>query len=381
VDGGPPGLVRHRHGGVVTVVLDVRGGPFSLLDPAGQHRQIGGWARVLSQLAREAPVARLGWTVHSHPGGLDTADGWTQRPVRQPTEPRPIDMRGVLALASYRRLLTHTTPMLVGHEVRLWLTVDPGRTRRRQGDADALALAAAAALAGRCQTAGLTVYGLLDADALAQTLAAHADPAGPAAGVDGSAPGLAVRAGLATRSRRRSTADLDVRPHWDAVQVGGTWHRLFWVSQWPPTGLQPGWLDPLLHETAGARTVAVLMEPVPLRTSRRRINSESVSVDTALAMREKHAFRIPVHLARAQEEIDRRDAEIHAGYPEYAHLTLIDVTGVDRAGLDEASAGLVDLAARCGIADLRPLHGRHHLAWPATLPFGLAPRRALTGSS
>jgi hypothetical protein len=383
VDGGPPGLVRHRRGGTVTVVLDVRGGPFSLLDPAGQHRQIGGWARVLSQLAREAPVTRLGWTVHSHPGGLDAAGGWTHEPARQPDEPRPVaaDVHGMLALVSYRRLLTQTSALLVGHQVRLWLTVDPRRTRRRQINPDGLALAAAEALAGRCQTAGLTVLGLLDAAALADIVTAHADPPKPAVGADGSV-GLAIRAGLTGRGRLRPAAGLDLRPYWDAVHIGGTWHRLFWVSQWPPTGLQPGWLDPLLHETPNsARTVAVVMEPVPLRISRRRINSESVSVDTALAMREKHAFRIPVHLARAHEEIDRRDAEIHAGYPEYTYLCLIDVTGVDRAGLDEASADLLDLAARCGITDLRPLHGRHHLAWPATLPFGLAPRRTLTGSS
>jgi hypothetical protein len=165
------------------------------------------------------------------------------------------------------------------------------------------------------------------------------------------------------------------------VEIGATWHRLYWVSQWPATGLHPGWLDPLLHEAPAARTLAVAMEPVPPRASRRRINSESVSVDTALAMRDKHGFRIPAHLARAHEDIDRRDAEIHAGFPEYAYLGLLDVTGADRPGLDEAGAAVVDLAARCGIADLRPLHGQHHLAWPATLPFGLAPRQALTGTS
>ncbi len=172
-----------------------------------------------------------------------------------------------------------------------------------------------------------------------------------------------------------------MRPHWDAVEIGRSWHRLFWVSQWPAAGLHPGWLDPLLHDTPAARTVAVVLEPVPPRASRRRINSESVSVDTALAMRERHAFRLPAHLTQAHEDIGRRDAEIHAGFPEYAYLGLLDVTGADRAGLEEASAAIVDAAARCGIADLRPLHGQHHLAWPATLPFGLAPARALAGSS
>jgi hypothetical protein len=384
--GGRPGLIRHRPG-VVTVVLDVRGGPYTLLDADAQHRRIGAWARVLSQTARETPALRLGWTVRSHPGAPPPDPPARHTAPDAPAGPAP---------ASYRRLLAQTAPTLTVHEVRLWLTVDLRRARRR-GDPAHAALAAADALAGRCRAAGLTVHGLLDAAGLAETFAAHADPPQPGGhpapaecGPVGLAPaGLAARAGLGCPAGAPAAAGLPgpawpaglgLRPHWDAVQIGGSWHRLFWISQWPPTGLHPGWLDPLLHEAPGVRTLAVVMQPVPPRVSRRRINSETAAVDTAVQMRERHAFRVPAHLAQAHADIDRRDAELAAGFPEYAYLGLVDAVGADRTALDDACAALADLAARCGIADLRPLHGRHHLAWPATLPFGLAPARTTTGT-
>jgi len=66
--------------------------------------------------------------------------------------------------------------------------------------------------------------------------------------------------------------------HWDAVRVDGAWHRVFWVARWPALELAAGWWDRLLLTTAGPRTLAVVLEPVPARVSRRRINAESVSV-------------------------------------------------------------------------------------------------------
>jgi len=73
-------------------------------------------------------------------------------------------------------------------------------------------------------------------------------------------------------------APLAVDSHWDAVRVDGAWHRVFWVAGWPALELAAGWWDRLLLTAAGPRTLAVVLEPVPARVSRPRINAESVSV-------------------------------------------------------------------------------------------------------
>jgi len=156
---------------------------------------------------------------------------------------------------------------------------------------------------------------------------------------------------------------------------------VFWVAQWPATSLTPGWWEPLLLDPAEVRTLAVVAEPVAARASRRRVNAESVSIEGQLRLRERHAFRVPVRLAQAHAEVDEREEELNAGFPEYAYLALACVTAASRQELEAASHALADTAARCGILELRPLHGRHDAAWACILPIGRAPDRDLLGGA
>ena len=378
----PIGLVRDRRTGTLTAVVGVRGSGFSLLDPADQRRRLAGWAQVLSQFAREAsPVARLGWSLWSAPAPPSEHLDWL-------AEGSAATRSGVV-WEGYRRLVDGAG--VVRHELRVWLTVDP---RRAGGGGQALSVAAVAAagvLIDRCTAAGLVCTAPLSPVQIAEAMRVQADPSAMPSPA-GARPGLAARAGLsaslsgsghAASSGRLSTVDmvhaapLAVESHWDAVRVDGAWHRVFWVAGWPGLELAAGWWDRLLLIAAGPRTLAVVMEPVPARLSRRRINAESVSLQGQVQLRERHAFRVPVGLQQAQAEVDQREAELQAGFPEYGYLALVAVTGADRQELDAHSHALADAAAQCGIVELRPLHGRHDTAWACTLPLGRAPGRRL----
>ncbi len=378
----PIGLVRDRHGATLTVVVGVRGDGFSLLDPSDQHLRLAGWAQVLSQFAREAsPVTRLGWSLWSAPAAPAEHLDWLTDVSR--------GGRTVVAGEGYRQLLEATG--VIRSELRVWLTVDPRRMRANGVGRSAAAVAAAEALVDRCAAAGLVCSAPLSPVQIAEAMRIQADPSAmsPLHGVRRS---LAARAGLSSsptagRSGQPSdapsgvdmvhAAPLAVETYWDAVRVDGAWHRVFWIAQWPSLELAPGWWDRLLLAPTGARTVAVVMEPVPARMSRRRINAESVSVQGQVQLRERHAFRVPVGLQQAQAEVDQRESELQAGFPEYGYLALVAVTGADRQQLDAHSHALMDSAAQCGIVELRPLHGRHDLAWACTLPIGRTPGRRL----
>jgi len=542
IDGEPPAVIHHRATGALSVVLDVRGGAFTLADPADQHHRLAAWAGVLAQTARDPAVLSLGFTVHTDhirpdppppPAGptlvgtgTGTGTGTGSRRRRRGDGDRSGGSGAAAALASYHRLLVDT--LVQHHDLYLWLTIDPHRAARthRRGPARAtlVALQAATALASRARAAGLTVHGALSPARLVAAILTQLDPhapsppapdadapddnapdadvtndAAPAVGASrrhltavasdrpstaptappllaatGTAPsvGLAARAALpgarlpahpsvparaiapvaalansaafdhgaqrrapasppppiattpatahshqqtpnsaggtnqrpfrADRRRRaagtrrsalparswpRATAEdglarpaAEVRAYWDAVRVGATWHRVFRVAAWPTGPLQPGWLDPLLHEAPAGRTLTTAFTPIAPAASRRRLHHDTAAIDLAIQLRDRHAVRVPVHLTRARDELDQRDAELGAGHPELAHLTLLGLAAPDRAALDAASAQLVDLAARAGIVDLRPLHGRHHHALPATLPLGLTPRRPPPGA-
>jgi hypothetical protein len=287
-------------------------------------------------------------------------------------------------LGSYTRLLADA--VLQHHDLRLWITIDPRRGPRRPGRhrPEQSAVEAAAAFALRAADAGLTIHGALTRTQLTAELTRLTDPTPARRRHPAAEPsGLAARAGLpgahpTHTPTRPEQAGGEVR--WDAVRTGGTWHRLFWVAAWPTVPLHPGWLDPVLHETPAARTLTVAFTPLTARASRRRINHDTAAVDLALQIRDRHAVRVPDQLARAHDDIRQRDAELSAGHPELAYLALVDLAAPDHDTLDTASAELADLAARAGIVDLRPLHGRHHHALPAALPLGLTVRRPHPGA-
>jgi hypothetical protein len=371
----PVGIAHDRIAGAWTAVLPVRGGPFALLDPTGQHQALAAWAELLSQFARESsPVLRLGWSIRSAPA---QAGGRSEPPATGGGMTAAGNRR---ATASYRALLGSAVARVATHDPRVWISLDGRRLARRASNPPQAALAAARVLADRARAAGLTVGEPLSPVELAETVRVQLDPSLVDA-LAGVRRGLSERTGLASPLAAVHAGPLSVDVGWDAVRVDDGWHRLLWVAQWPMLGLAPSWLDPLLLDVPCARTVTVLMEPVPARLSRRRITAESASIDTQITQRDQRAFRVPVQLARAHADLARRESELAAGFPEYGYLALIDVTAQSPAALDDGCAALTDLAARCGITELRPLHGRHDHALAVALALGRAPGRPLLGGT
>ncbi len=363
----PVGLVFDKRTRRVTGAIAVKGAEFQLIDEQEQHDRIFAWGRVLASFAREAsPVVRICWHEWSCPAPLSEHVAWlaSRRDAAAP------------AAAHYAKLLADQATAVARHELRVTVTVDPRhvRSRRRvnrRSGAEA-ALTTVRALSDRCREAGLVVSDPLSAADLGEAVRLGADPA-----VLGSGSlthrGLAERAGLIPPV---CASPLAIEARWGSVRTDGGVHRSFWVSSWPALDIGPRWLEPLLLDTIGTRTVTMVMEPVSPRASRRRINKEAVMLMGNVQNREKHGFRVPVELERAKVNLDRREVELSSGFAEFRYLALIDVCARTDEELDELSAAYGDLAAQCGL-DLRALDGRHDAAWACSLPIGRAPDRDL----
>lgn len=391
------GVVHDARAGTLTVVLRVRGSQFTLLDPAGQHAQLRQWGEVLNQFGREAsPLVRLGWSLWSgqraliHSAYRDQPTPDQNAHEHANVHPgKDLSSSATSGLAEDSELLMWGSVRGNRHDLRVWISVDSSRTGADGSDPARRAIAAAALLADRCQAAGLSVTAPLTGAQIEQAVRLHADPfAAPAEpnryrcyqkDIAGTAVPTRLRvvapAGLAGALPRRMHA------FWDAVRVGGAWHRSWWVSGWPDAVTHTQWLAGLLSDPAGVRTITTFYEPVALRASRRRITADAVALDSQLQLRHKHDFRVPVHLHHAQADIDQREAELGAGWCEYAHLTLITITAPDPDTLDRDCQTLLDQAAQAGITGLHPLHARHDHAWAASLPLGRCPdREPLSGA-
>ena len=362
----PPGLIADSHAGTLSAVVDVAGHEFALLARDEQVQLLAGWGDVLAGFASErGAVARLAWSDHAAPSGLGSHVAWLD------ARPEPASGPAAEARAVYRDLLATTASAAIGHTTTVTVTVAAARLRRRQHTTtdDRLLSVLRTATETLCRGlrhAGLTVSDPLDVNAIAAIVRDRS-----------TLPRPAARTGSLAHRLRALWGPLAVESAWGRVRTDGVVHRAYWVSDWPRLPQHPDWLGPFLaHDPGCPRTFTVLFEPVPPSVSRRRIDRDSIRLDTDATARAERGRRIDAHHRRAQRAVTEREAELVAGYAEVAYAGLVCLTAADTDRLDAACDDLEATGREHGL-DLRALDGRHDLGWAAALPLGLGLGRTL----
>lgn len=360
------GAVHDRQQQTLTAIVPVRGTEFVLQPTGEQDRLVAGWGDVLAQLAAErGAVAHVSWSELARPSRMEDHRSWlAHRDTGGPPD------------AGYDELVDLATDRAVSHDTVVSVTVARDRLgrqpadRRNDGD-DPLALALVAtieALVRGCRTAGLTPDHPLAPDGVHRLLRTRADPIAQAA----RSGRLAERLGLVPAAAGPLAMDVA----WDHVRIDGAWHRTYWVAGWPRLGVPSAWLEPFLSAGGVTRAMTVVFVPVPHYQSRRRIQRDLVKLESDAVTKEDKGRRVDARHQRATQALLDREQELVAGYVEMAYIGLITVSAATADDLD-ADTAIVEQLAREASIDLRPLDGRHDLAWAAALPFGLAPRALL----
>jgi hypothetical protein len=163
---------------------------------------------------------------------------------------------------------------------------------------------------------------------------------------------------------------------WSNVRVDGSWHRAFWISDWPRLDVGPSWFEGLLLHAGGVRSIVLHYEPVPPSRARRRVDRDSTRLAADEEQRSRTGFRIGAAHRRAQAAVHEREAELVAGYAELDFVGFVVVSAPTEAELDRAAAEYEHAASQAGV-NLRALDGRHDLGLVCSLPLGrgLATRR------
>lgn len=367
------GVVADRGEGTVTATLRVRGDGLALADPGEQDRRVAAWGEALSAFCAESTaVAWVRWSEWAGPAGLDAHLAFLEeRRVAPADDP---------AVRAYRELLGDGSAMAMTHEVLVSVTVELRRAQRtpfrgnseggggRQAsvrNAAAVLLEELRLLSLRLEAAGLATDPPLSAAELATAVRLRLDPAcrGDLAARRHS---LAALAGLVSP---HNAGPLTAVEHRHSFEVDGSLHRCFQITEWPRRDVAAGWMEPLLLEGGGTRTVSLTCFPVPPSQSARQVNRDSTRLVTDAELRERKGFRVGVVQRRAQAAVAEREEELAAGHGEVQYLGLIAVTAPDVRTLEAASAEYRQLAARAGL-ELRPLDTRHDLGVAATLPLG-----------
>jgi hypothetical protein len=364
---GSIGLIADRRERLLTGVVRVQGREFALAERAEQDRWLAGWGEVLAGFCRErGAVARVTWCEWAGPASLDDHHQYLDSVVITSAAGPERD--------AYLALIEEAGPMTTRHDVLVAVTVDARRVQlnRERGERldDALAelvLEELRLFTLRLDDAGLRVDVPLSPGEVREVLRTRLDPR--------------VQSCFAARRRagfrdalvgEHNSGPLAVGLDVGRVQVDGSWHRGYWIAEWPRLELHPAWMEPLLLHVGGIRTIAVVFEPIPPSRSQRQIDRDATRLASDEEQRAKRGFRIGARHRRAQDAVREREHEVVAGYAELEYAGFLTVTGHDVDELEAACAEYEHAAAQVGL-ELRALDGQHDAGLGACLPIGRYP--------
>lgn len=356
----PIGILRDRRAGTFSVVLDVRGGAFALLDVADKERRLATWATVLASLGRTgSAIARIQWIERTFPAGSN----------RLPLPPATLTAGcpPPACRESYSELLDEAGPATQEHETLLIVTMRArdvsraARARRAEGGLEG-AIAAVAArevrlLQGHLRTADLTVERVLGAAAYAQALRRSF------AEQPQSDPSHARRGGASWPWPVATEAT------WASYRTDGTWHATYWVADWPRAEVGPDFLAPLILQSSGRRTVSLTMAPTNPLEAARSVEAAKTADAADSELRRRAGFLNSARRQRESQHLLRRETELAEGHADYRFSGFVTVTAPDPDGLQQSCAEVEQLAHQAHL-ELRRLYGRQDAAFTWTLPLG-----------
>ena len=353
---GPIGALLDERAGTAAALLRVRGGSFCLLDEVDKERKLGAWAAVLESVSsHRSSLVRLQWCQRALPG-----DSLSQlRHLQRAGDVDSPGFAGHVALLERvgARSWRHETLLLVAVRCRV-------RARGRQGllsDEDAEALRnEVRSLRAQMRNVGLVCEGVLDRTGAVAALGAFLVPS-------------------LDRHPGAHPWPLALEEHWADVRADGSWHRTYWVAEWPRSSVGPDFLSPLLIGT-GRRSFSVVMAPVPPERAERDAQSSRTAQVADARLRAQGGFLETARQRRQAEALEGREERLVDGRGVFKLSGYFTVSGADKAGLESACSDL-ERAAGAAKVCLRLLYGQQKeaLTWrlpvreglvTSSLPFG-----------
>ena len=339
--GGAIGALVDERAGTVAAIVRAQGGAFCLLDEADKEGKLGAWAAVLESLSGpRSPLVRLQWCQRALPADSHALISHLQR-TGQPGSP---------GYAGHLALLEKAGPRSRRHEVLLVVTVRCRSRRGRPSPEGATVLRnEVRALRAQMGNVGLVCQGVLDSRGAGAALGGFL------------LPDLARHPGA-------HPWPLAVEEHWADVHADLSWHRTYWVAEWPRSRVGPDFLSPLLVGTA-RRSFSVVMAPVPAERAVRDAESSRTAQMADAQLRAQGGFLETAQHRRRAEALAGRETELADGRGVFELAGYVSVSADDKPGLEQACAEL-ERAAGAAKLCLRPLFGQQKEALTWALPFG-----------
>lgn len=356
------GIISDERQHTLTIAVEVSSKQFVLCEDNEQESLLDGWGDAFSTFAIErAFIVRLSWS-----------ETTTTR-VNAATKPSSESLPTNAALQSYFDLVHDEIRSAEIHKTIVTLTVDlrnvHGERRNKQATTDAgvtRLLEETRLFSVRLAEAGLGVSEPLSALDLRETITTRLAPD------HHEQPKATTLGGLTTPNTvQRIHSGAITRSH---LRIDGTFHRTYWIRQWPRMDVGANWLEPLLLHPGVMRSITVHLEPIAPSVSRRSIDRNATKLETDATQRSRSGFRIGNNHERAAQAVSERESELGQGFAEFNYIGFVAVSASNSDHLRNACLDFEQVAAACGV-ELFALDGHHDAGMTFALPLGQAPRR------
>jgi hypothetical protein len=341
------GALVDERSGTAAALLRARGSSFCLLDDVDKEHKLASWAAVLESVSgHRSSLARLQWCQRAMPG--DSTDILSH--LRNAGDSASPGYAGHVALleGAGPRSWRHETLLLVAVRCRALGRGRGPHVRLSEEGAEALRNEVRS-LRAQMRNVGLVCEGVLDAQGASAALGNFLVPS-------------------LERYPGAYPWPLALEEHWADVRADGSWHRTYWVADWPRTSVGPDFLSPLLIGS-GRRSLSVVMAPVPPERAERDAQSSRTAQVADAQLRAQGGFLETARHRRQAEALEGREERLVDGRGVFEFAGYFTVSSSDQAGLEAACSDL-ERAAGAAKVCLRPLYGQQKEALSWALPFG-----------
>lgn len=341
---GTVGVVFDRIDGTVTVVLEVVGSTFPLLDSSQADAYVLGFQRLLDGLAHgESPIVGIQTLSRVAPDlGEEAAREWRRRGGMGSRFARQIN----------EELLRSEVGRGIVHQDYVAIRVDPARARgqvKEYGGGDtgkaALAFRYGARIERDLEAAGVKVIGWLPPRGIAAVIRSAFDPS--------SEPMVARRGGglgdsgggdegLPSGVSPVAIEPAALIPTRKTLIHNDQFSRSWWVEQFPRSrqGVPAGFLQPLLLEVPWRHTVSLLLEPLDRRAADRRITQQASTQQAKREINRKLRRRRTRSDEREEADLDRNEVDLVEGFANFRLSLVVTVTAPSIKELEMVAADL-----------------------------------------
>jgi hypothetical protein len=380
--GSAVGVVFNPREKSYAATLRVRAGSFSLLDSGTQEARVDGWGRLMAGLTTyNSRLIRMTVMERTMPDSGDAVQRHFDRTLEL-TGPVS-DPRRARLIAGYQQLINEAAPAAQRHESLIVLTMGAKKAAKdikRSGGGHAGALAVLFQELRAFETAvkriGLVSEGWLNPRQLAAVVRTQYDPASVDM-IDHRGRGeLASRVGgrlveMAAGVDPSAAGPVAGRAANDHYQSDSAYSRVFWCSGLPRIGMDAAFHSPMILESTYRRTMTMILEPVPSRKAEAQLNRKQLRDSGDQTIRDKFGKATTMRDVQAEDETERKLAELLAGHGYLCMVLLVAVSAEDLDGLEEAT-GEIQTLANLSRLDLRILYAQQSAAFAAScLPLGL----------